>query len=182
MTPSAVTVDTPSARTAYIGIGSNLEDPLRQVLDARDALDALPELRLRAFSPLYRNPALGPGPQPDYVNAVAIVETRLEPLELLAVLQAIESRHGRLREGTRWLPRTLDLDILVYGDRTIEAEGLRVPHPRMGERAFVLRPLHDLAPDLEVPGLGSVAALLSAVSQSALAPVDEAGAELEHRS
>ena len=174
MTQSAVPVDTPSASTAYIGIGSNLEHPLRQVLDARDALAASPGLRLSAFSPLYRNPAHGPGRQPDYVNAVAVVETRLPPRELLAALQAIETRHGRVRDGVRWMPRTLDLDILMYGDREIESEGLRVPHPRMGERAFVLRPLHDVAPDLDVPGLGSVAALLSAVSQSALISIDEA--------
>lgn len=173
MTPSAVPVDSPSASPAYIGIGSNLESPARQVLDARDAIAALPETDLVAFSPLYRNPAVGPGRQPDYVNAVAGVETRLPPRDLLAALQAIEARHGRVRGPQRWMPRTLDLDLLLYGERRIDTEGLRVPHPRMGERAFVLRPLHDIAPELDVPGLGPVAALLSAVSQSALLPVDE---------
>lgn len=174
MTRSAVPIDAPSASTAYIGIGSNLEHPLRQVLAARDALAALSEVRLSAFSPLYRNPALGPGRQPDYVNAVAAVETRLPPEELLAALLAIETRHGRVRNGARWKPRTLDLDLLLYGDREIESAGLKVPHPRMVERAFVLRPLHDIAPDLEVPGRGPVAALLSAVSQSALVRIDDA--------
>lgn len=170
-TSSATRVEAAGPNTAYIGIGSNLEDPLQQVLDARDALAALPRTRLVAFSPLYRNPAVGPGAQPDYVNAVAAVETRLAPRELLTALQAIEARHGRVRGAVRWAPRTLDLDLLLYGDRIIESADLRVPHPRMGERAFVLRPLHDIAPDLEVPGRGPVATLLASVSQAALMPI-----------
>ena len=173
MTASAVPVDAPSASTAYIGIGSNLERPRRQVLDARDALAALPDTRLVRFSPLYRNPAIGPGHQPDYVNAVAAIETRLAPGELLRALQAIETRQGRVRDALRWTPRTIDLDLLLYGDQMIESESLRVPHPCMGERAFVLRPLHDIAPDLDIPRLGSVAALLAAVSQSALRRMDD---------
>lgn len=170
--------DNPSASTVYIGIGSNLGRPVEQVRRAVDALAALPKTRLLDISPLYRNPALGPGEQPDYVNAVAALETRLEPQELLDALQAIENRQGRIRGSVRWQPRTLDLDLLVYGDRAIREGPLTVPHPHMHERAFVLKPLLDIAPHLEVPGLGPVAALLAAVSGASLRRVDAREDEL----
>jgi 2-amino-4-hydroxy-6-hydroxymethyldihydropteridine diphosphokinase len=175
MTASAARVDTASISTVYIGIGSNLCQPLEQVRRARDALAALPKTRLMGTSPLYRNPAIGPGGQPDYVNAVAAIETRLEPHELLDALQAIEADQGRTRGAIRWQPRTVDLDLLVYGDRAIRDQGLTVPHPHMHERAFVLKPLVDLAPDLDVPGLGPVAALLSGVPDGMLRRVDDPG-------
>lgn len=173
MSASAAPVDSPSKTTAYVGVGSNLDRPRRQVLHARDALAALPATRLTGFSPLYRNPAIGPGRQPDYVNAVAVIETRLSPEELLEALKAIERRQGRVRGKQRWTPRTIDLDILLYGDQEIAGRALTVPHPRLGERVFVLRPLHDIAPDLEVPGLGAVADLLAAVPQSTLVRLDD---------
>ncbi len=173
MTAPVVRMDTTSASTIYIGIGSNLEKPVQQVLQARDALAGLPDIRLLGFSPLYRNPAVGPGEQPDYVNAVAAIESRLAPHELLDALRAIEANQGRVRGSVRWEPRTLDLDLLLYGDYEISDDRLTVPHPCLQQRAFVLKPLLDIAPDLEVPGLGSVATLLGAVSQASLQRIDE---------
>ena len=175
MTAPAARMDACSASSVYIGIGSNLERPVRRVLQARDALAALADTRLLGFSPLYRNPAVGPGEQPDYVNAVAAVETRLAPHALLDALQAIEADLGRVRGTVRWGPRTLDLDLLLYGDCAINDERLTVPHPRLQQRAFVLKPLRDIAPDLDIPGLGSVTTLLSAVSEASLQRIDENG-------
>ena len=148
-----------SAVTAYLGLGANLQDPAAQVRRALDELASLPHSRLLARSPLYKSPPLGPADQPDYVNAVAALETTLEPLVLLKALRAIELRHGRQRDGTRWGPRTLDLDVLLYGDLLLDSPELTLPHPGLHERAFVLYPLYDVAPELEVPGRGSVRAL-----------------------
>lgn len=173
MTATAVRVDTASTSTVYIGIGSNLDRPVQQVRRARDALAELPNTRLLEISPLYSNPALGPGQQPDYVNAVAVIETRLEPHALLDALLLIEENQGRIRGPIRWQPRTIDLDLLVYGDRAIRDRRLTVPHPRMHERAFVLKPLFDLAPDLDVPGLGPVATLLGRLPDGLLRRVDD---------
>ncbi len=176
MTAAAVRMNTTSASVVYIAIGSNLDQPVRQVLRARDALAGLPETRLLGLSPLYRNPAIGPGRQPEYVNAVAAVRTRLAPHDLLDALHAIEANQGRVRGPVRELPRILDLDLLLYGDREISDRRLTVPHPRMQQRAFVLKPLLDIAPDLDVPGLGSVTTLLCAVSQASLQRIDESEA------
>lgn len=148
-----------SAVTAYLGLGANLQDPASQVRRALDELTSLPQTRVLAHSPLYKSPPLGPSDQPDYVNAVAVLETGLDPLALLAELRAIELRHGRRRDGSRWGPRTLDLDILLYGDRLLDTPELTLPHPGLHERAFVLYPLSDVAPELQVPGRGSVRAL-----------------------
>jgi 2-amino-4-hydroxy-6-hydroxymethyldihydropteridine diphosphokinase len=175
MMVAAARVDTTSTSTVYIGIGSNLGQPLEQVRRARDALADLPGTRLMGTSPLYRNPAIGPGDQPEYVNAVAAIETRLGPHALLDALQAIEARQGRTRGADRWQPRTVDLDLLVYGDRAISDQRLTVPHPHIHERAFVLKPLLDLAPDLDVPGLGSVASLLACVPDGLLRRIDDSG-------
>jgi len=173
MTATAVGVDTAPTSTVYIGIGSNLGGPVQQVRRAGNALAELPNIRLLEISPLYRNPALGPGHQPDYVNAVAVIETRLEPHALLDALLLIEVNQGRLRGPIRWQPRTIDLDLLVYGDRTIRDRRLTVPHPHMHERAFVLKPLFDLAPGLAVPGLGPVATLLERLPDGLLRRVDD---------
>lgn len=146
---------------AYIGLGSNLAGPERQVVGAMAEIAKLPETQLLAGSALYRTAPVGPAGQPDYVNAVACVHTRLAPRNLLAVLQGIEQVHGRLRDGTRWGPRTLDLDILLYGDEQVDESGLRIPHPEMARRAFVVVPLADVAPaELRVPGAGTVGELL----------------------
>ena len=148
-----------SAVTAYLGLGANLQDPAAQVRRALDELASLPQTRLLARSPLYKSPPLGPAGQPDYINAVAVLATHLDPFALLTELRAIELRHGRQRDGSRWGPRTLDLDILLYGDRVLDTPELTLPHPGLHERAFVLYPLSDVAPELEVPGRGSVRAL-----------------------
>ena len=146
---------------AYIGIGSNLGDPQTQVAHAFDELARLPRTRLSARSSLYRSAPVGYAAQPDFINAVAEVDTALGAQELLAGLQAIEARHGRQR-GFDNAPRTLDLDLLLYGDTRIDESHLVVPHPRMHERAFVLRPLLEIAPLVQIPGRGSAAALLAA--------------------
>ncbi len=129
--------------TCHIGLGSNLQDPQLQLEQAVQSLAALPASRLLALSPVYRSAAVGPGEQPDYLNAVASLETGLDPHELLQALQAIENRQGRER-AQRWGARTLDLDILLFAAQVIAAPDLQVPHPRLGERNFVLLPLADL--------------------------------------
>ncbi len=142
---------------AYIGIGANLGDPVTQVLNACTRLAGdIPSTSLVSRSRLYRNPPMGPQDQPDYVNAVACVGTRLSPRELLVELQRIEEAFGRSRDGTRWGPRLLDLDILLYGDTVIDEPGLHVPHPGTAERSFVLVPLQEVAPGLVIPGHGNV--------------------------
>ena len=138
------------AITSYIGLGSNLDDPEQQLLQAFEQLAHLPASQLRARSSLYRSAALGPGQQNDYINAVAELSTTLPARQLLIELQAIERRHGRLRER-RWMPRTLDLDILLYGQRVIKEPNLRVPHAEMYKRNFVLCPLLEIAPELVLP-------------------------------
>jgi 2-amino-4-hydroxy-6-hydroxymethyldihydropteridine diphosphokinase len=135
---------------AYIGLGGNLDNPRDQVERAFVELDQIPHTRLIAQSPLYRSAPVGPGKQPDYVNAAALLETNLSPLELLDALQAIEQAHQRVRIE-RWGPRTLDLDILLIDQQTIASERLTVPHPYLTLRNFVLYPLADIAPDLELP-------------------------------
>ena len=145
--------------TAYVGLGANLDDPVQQVRRACDELGTIPSSRVLGRSPLYRSAPLGPPDQPDYINAVVALETTLAPLALLAALRAIEQQHGRRRDGTRWGPRTLDLDVLLYGDLVQTTAELTLPHPGLHERVFVLYPLHDVAPELEVPGRGSVRSL-----------------------
>lgn len=144
---------------AYVGIGSNLEDPKSQVLRAFEALRALPETRAIRLSPLYRSAPLGPVSQPDFVNAVAGLLTRLDSRALLGKLRALEAAFGRPAERERWGPRVLDLDLLVYGRERRQDPDLTLPHPGIVERNFVLYPLADIAPDLDVPGLARVAEL-----------------------
>ncbi|MEN8260124.1 MAG: 2-amino-4-hydroxy-6-hydroxymethyldihydropteridine diphosphokinase [Pseudomonadota bacterium] len=144
----------PAAVVAYVGLGSNLFDPHRQIMSARAAIKMAPGIREFAFSSLYSSPPMGPPDQPDYVNAVMAVETTLSPMELLRALQSIESDHGRIRQGERWGPRTLDLDLLLYGRGIINLPELTVPHVGIGERAFVLYPLLEIAPEINIPGMG----------------------------
>ncbi|WNK21516.1 2-amino-4-hydroxy-6-hydroxymethyldihydropteridine diphosphokinase [Halomonas piscis] len=136
---------------AYIGLGSNLATPRRQVATALDELDTLPLCRVTAASRLYASRPVGPQDQPDFVNAVAALETALSPLALLDQLQALEQRHRRRRER-RWGPRTLDLDILLFDATTVVRPRLKVPHPEMHRRAFVLRPLREIDPHLTLHG------------------------------
>jgi 2-amino-4-hydroxy-6-hydroxymethyldihydropteridine diphosphokinase len=133
---------------AYVGIGSNLDDPRAQVMSAFDELDKLPHSRVVRKSSLYRSAPVGYAAQPDFVNAVAQLETGLPAERLLAELQAIEAQHGRTRSFAN-APRTLDLDLLLFGDAKIASPALTVPHPRMHERAFVLEPLLEIAPHLK---------------------------------
>ena len=146
--------------TAYIGLGSNLAHPPQQIRSALKELDILPDSRLLVCSPFYRSKPLGPPGQPDYINAVAALATALPALELLTGLLAIEDRHGRIRTEVRWGPRTLDLDLLLYGDRQAHDKVLTLPHPHLSERSFVLYPLYDIAPDLVIPGRGPLRELL----------------------
>ncbi len=144
----------------YVALGSNLDDPLAQIDAALRALARLAETRLVARSPLYRNSALGPGRQPDYINAVAALVTGLDPHDLLDAVQDIEISRGRERKPERWAPRVIDLDILLYGELQISDGRLTLPHPEMHRRRFVLQPLSDIAPELEIPGHGPVQDLL----------------------
>lgn len=143
-----------SRQRAFIGLGANLGDPRRSVEEALAEIAALPQTRLLRRSSLYRTAPVEAG-GPDYVNAVAEVETVLAPLELLRALLAIEEAHGR-RRSVRNAPRTLDLDLLLHGDTTVETPELTLPHPRLHQRAFVLEPLLEVAPGLVVDGLGEL--------------------------
>lgn len=152
----------PEARgRAYIGLGGNLGDPLLQLRAAVAELAALPRTRFACCSAPYRSAPVGFADQPDFVNAVCRLDTAFAPPELLAALLAIERRHERAR-GHAGGPRTLDLDLLLYDALRLDHPGLQLPHPRMHERAFVLYPLHEIEPGLELPGRGPVAALLAA--------------------
>lgn len=143
----------------FIGVGSNLDNPAQQVETAVAALKNTSQVQFTALSPLYRSAAVGPGPQPDYINAVVELFTTLPATTLLHELQAIETRQGRVRT-IRWGARNLDLDLLLYGNDTINSAELTVPHPRMITRNFVLYPLYDLAPELILPDGTALAALL----------------------
>ncbi len=163
--------------SAYLGLGSNLADPPAQLRRALAALARLPDSRLQAVSGLYRSPPMGPPDQPDYVNAVARLDTRLSPLALLDRLQAIERAQGRVR-GIHWGPRTLDLDLLLHGRARMRTERLVLPHPGLHERPFVLVPLAEIAPRLVLPGGAVVAELAAACSPDAavrFAPAPELG-------
>jgi 2-amino-4-hydroxy-6-hydroxymethyldihydropteridine diphosphokinase len=140
---------------AYIGLGSNLENPEKHVKSAIEDLNSLPNTNVIAQSSLYSSPPMGPQDQPDYINAVVVIDTELMALDLLDALQTVELNHGRERKR-RWGERTLDLDILVYDDDIISCERLTVPHPGIAERSFVLYPLAEVAPELHIPNLGEI--------------------------
>ena len=146
---------------AYIGLGSNLDEPVAQIKSARTAIVLMPDVQELAFSSLYHSSPMGPQDQPDYVNAVMCVATGLSPMDLLRCLQNIEQEHGRVRKGERWGARTLDLDVLIYGDQEIDLPDLNVPHKGLAERSFVLYPLFEIAPQLLVPGMGPIADLIA---------------------
>ncbi|MCO1334663.1 2-amino-4-hydroxy-6-hydroxymethyldihydropteridine diphosphokinase [Microbulbifer sp. OS29] len=154
-------------QTVYIGLGSNLSEPNKQLRSALSATDQIPNTRLLRCSSYYSSAPVGPGEQPDYLNAVAELQTALPPLKLLDQLQSIELAHGRER-SIRWGARTLDLDILLFGQSQIDLPRLQVPHPRMNERNFVLQPLAELAPEAELPGGESLQALLQSCPDNRL--------------
>ena len=153
---------------AYIGLGSNLANPVEQVKQAFGALNALEHCQLVAQSSLYRSAPMGPQDQNDYINAVAELAPDLAPLALLSALQSIENHHGRVRKGERWGPRTLDLDLLLYGDKSVDLPQLKVPHYGMKQRNFVLLPLQEIAPDLVLPGGESLSACVAAISSAGI--------------
>lgn len=156
---------------ACVGLGGNVGEVARTLAAALDALDRLPRTRLLRASRFYRTPAWGRRDQPDFLNGAAVLETGLAAQDLLDALLAIEREFGRARgdgEGERWGPRTLDLDLLLYGDAVIDLPGLRVPHPHLHERAFALLPLAEIAPAAVIPGHGPVAEALAALDASGI--------------
>ena len=154
---------------AFVGLGGNEGDVEITLTEALWAVDALPQTSIRRQSAVYRTPAWGRTDQPDFLNAVVELQTRMVPRVLLDALLEIEQRFGRVRRAEdRWGPRVLDLDLLIYGDETLDEPGLSLPHPRLHECAFVLVPLAEIAPGLVVPGRGKVGDLLAAVDASGI--------------
>jgi len=164
----------PALVTAYIALGSNLRDPPAQIRSALSTLAAMLETRLVRHSSFYRNPPVGYVEQPEFVNAVAEIRTRLAPRDLLEQVLALERNQGRTRDFAN-APRTIDLDILLYGGHVVNEPGLVIPHPRMLERAFVLVPLAEIAPDAVVPGIGRVSGLAKRVDSSGLVKLPGTG-------
>lgn len=163
----AVVVASARSRICFVGLGGNLGDAAAAVTRAFGALDGLPGSRLLKASRLYRTPAWGITTQPDFINAVAMLETTLPATSLLEALLDIECEAGRDRQADgsdRWGPRTLDLDLLLYGDEVIEQPGLCVPHPHLHQRAFALLPLVEIAPDMVIPGIGAAGAVLATMA------------------
>ena len=158
---------------AFVALGANLENPVRQVQEAIAELGAIESTRVLAISSLYRTAPVGYADQPDFINAVAKLNTALSPHELLDALHVIENRHGRQR-SVRNAPRTLDLDLLMYGSREVRDDDLTLPHPRMHERAFVLLPLAEIAPDVDVPGRGPLSQLVEQVDRGGVEKLDVA--------
>lgn len=153
---------------AYIGLGSNLNNPKQQIKDALIALNNTQDIKVLALSSLYQSPPVdGSSQQPDYINAVCEVNTHLTALELLHMCQAIEIKQHRVREK-KWGARTIDLDIITYGTQVIASKQLVVPHPEMMNRAFVLVPLAEIEPDFKVPVLGFIQKLIDKIDTTQL--------------
>lgn len=157
---------------AFVGLGCNLGDRLAKLSSALKALRAHPSINAVVCSSVYETVPMGPQDQPDYLNAVVSMQTELTACELLSELQRIEYEHGRVRDGQRWGPRTLDLDLLLYANDIIETPDLSVPHPGIAERSFVLLPLAELAPDCIIPDKGTVSALLDQCPQYGIRRLD----------
>lgn len=155
----------------YVGLGSNLDNPVKQVERAIELIGELSGTMVKARSSLYRSAPLGPVEQPDFVNAAVTVQTVLGARELLDQLQDIERVLGRER-GKRWGPRVIDLDLLVFADEVINEPGLKVPHPGIGERNFVLLPLREIAPELVIPGLGRLADIVVDTDEPRISPLE----------
>jgi 2-amino-4-hydroxy-6-hydroxymethyldihydropteridine diphosphokinase len=153
---------------AYIGIGSNLNDPVAQVKEAIEELGVLPDTILVDRSSLYSSKPMGPQDQPDYVNAVVAIDTLLSPGDLLQRLQRIEELQGRERGGEQWGPRIIDMDLLMYGRKVIDTDELKVPHPGMHERDFVIIPLAEIAGNVSIPGHGVLTTLINKVENHSL--------------
>jgi len=158
---------------SYIGIGSNQQDPIKQALQAIEALQQLPNSTLTKASSLYCSAPMGPQDQPDYINAVAEIDTQLSAIELLDALQEIEQKQGRVRKDNRWGPRTLDLDIILYGNQQINTERLIIPHYGMQEREFVLYPLQEIAAKLTLPNGTLLSQLVTLCDKNGLTKVSD---------
>jgi len=156
----------PLWRPAYIGVGSNLDNPVEQVRQGIDSLRRLPDSSVVLQSGLYRSAPMGPQDQPDFINAVVAIITRLEPAELLSLMMAIERDQGRDRSAERWGPRTLDLDLLAFSTVIMSSDNLTLPHPGIAVRNFVLLPWREIAPHYRVPGLATVAQLAQSIPAS----------------
>ena len=159
-------------KLVYLGLGSNLADPKTQITAARGLIDELTGVEEVSISGLFQGPPMGPQDQPDYANAVIAIRTSLTAHQLLTQLQMIEHQLGRTRDGQRWGPRTIDLDILLYGDDRIATPDLVVPHIGIAERAFVLYPLAEIAPDVVIPGKGRIEHLLQQCPKAGLHRID----------
>ena len=159
---------------AFLGLGSNLNSPSRQIKAALKAIAKLPGTQLVCCAPWYQSIAIGPGSQPRYINTVVEIDTVLKPRALLQVLQQVEKRQGRKRI-VRWGPRTLDIDILLYAKQTLKTQQLRIPHPRLGERNFVLYPMADIAPELSLPDGTPLAKLLANCSPEGIVRLNAGG-------
>ena len=158
---------------AFLGLGGNVGDVPTTLAEAMWAIDSLPQTSIRAQSSFYRTPPWGRTDQPEFINAVVELQTRLAPRVLLNYLLEIETRFGRDRsESEKWGPRELDLDLLTFGDESIDEPGMHIPHPHLHERAFVLVPLSEIAPSLEIPGVGIVSELLASVSVSGIEAIE----------
>lgn len=152
----------------FIGLGSNLSEPTKQLLSALSAINRLADTKIVQCSSFYSSQPMGPQDQPDYVNAVAELQSQLQPLDLLSALQKIEYSHGRTRNGERWTARTLDLDIILFNDNVINLPDLIVPHTGMKEREFILYPLFEIAPKLDLPCGNSLESILNRVPRNGL--------------
>jgi len=159
---------------AVIAMGSNLGDRMDYLQEGLDGLFDTPRLRFLAVSPVYETTPVGGPEQPDYLNAVVIAETSMPAQALLERCHSLEDAFGRVRGGERWGPRTLDLDLIVYGDEVCDGPELTLPHPRAHERAFVLAPWHDADPEAQIPGRGLVADLLAAIGMAGISRLDGA--------
>jgi len=160
---------------AWLGLGSNLQQPVTQLRQALKRLGETTGLEILKTSSFYRTPPWGDKQQDDFINAVVQIETNLEPIPLLHVLQSIENAMGRQRSGRRWGPRKIDIDLLLYGKQQYQSAELEIPHPRMFERAFVLKPLSELDTDLEITGHGTVGELLQDLDCSGIFQLDNRG-------
>ena len=168
----ALSIPDSQLSTAFIALGANLDRPERQIEAGVRELAALPQTRVVRRSSLYRSAPVGYMDQPDFINAVAQIETGLKPRELLEALLAIEALHGRVRDFPN-APRTLDLDIVLYGSLVLHEHGLTIPHPRMHERAFVIVPLAEIAPEALIPGHGMARELLRGVDAASVIRLTE---------
>jgi len=162
---------------AWLGLGANLQQPVLQLKEALKRLGQTVGIEVSQVSSFYRTPPWGDEQQDDFVNAVVQIETSLEPLNLLQSMQAIENVMGRQRSGSRWGPRLIDVDLLLFGNQTVNETALLVPHPHMHERAFVLLPLAELDEELDIPGHGMVGSLLSRLDCSEIYKLDESAGD-----